>query len=218
MKNSLAAAVNELAKWDKLMADGRKEMNKHKLIIQNEATKDLENSKIKQVKYWGDEQNCAVATMAEKVELISQAYLKQIIPEDILKDFLKEEVQFKLTDAFKKIVAPLANGNYTEQTIADVIKQMNLEPHLEKVAKKKLKGRFEKDLEFLRSIGFEEKDAEHWAYFASEAAAWERIVKLLNVSGYKEGTVEFNEALEGIKQAVIVEESLKIGVEYEGID
>lgn len=215
MEGNLATVVNEFAKWDKLLGEGRKEVNKLKLHIQNEAVKEIENSKIKQVKFWGDDKNCAVATMAEKVELISIAFLGEIIPEKVLNEFIKEEVQYKLTDAFKKIVAPLASGNYTEQKVSDVIKQMNLDVDTEKLARKKLKGKFEKDVEFLKSIDMTEKEAEHWAYFISEAAAWEKIVKLLQVSGYKEGTAEFQEALEGIKQAVIVEESLKIGIEYD---
>lgn len=208
-------AVNELAKWDALMADGRKEMNTHKLTIQNEAATALENSKVKQVKYWGDESNCAVVTTAEKVDLVSIEYLKGVIPDNILKDFAKEEVQYKLTTSFKNIVGPLVRGDYTEKKIVDVVGEMKLPEDKSKVAKKKLKGKFEKDVEFLKTIGYTKEEAEHWAYFISEAAAWERIVNLLEVCGYKENTQEFEEAINKLKHAVIVDETLKIGIEYE---
>lgn len=213
--DKLRKAVNELAKWDALIAAGKKEMNKHKLTIQNEAASTLENSKLKQVKYWGDESNCAVITAAEKVDLVSIEYLRNVIPENIIKDFAKEEVQYKLTTPFKNIVGPLVCGDYTEKKLKDVIKEMNLPEDKKKVAKKKLKGKFEKDLEFLKTIGYTQEEAEHWAYFISEAAAWERIVNLFEISGYKEGTLEFKEAIEKLKHAVIVEETLKIGIEYE---
>ncbi|MCC5911342.1 MAG: hypothetical protein JJT76_12975 [Clostridiaceae bacterium] len=213
--NRIKEAVNELAKWDALMSDGRKEMNKHKLTIQNEAATALDNSKVKQVKFWGDDSNCAIVTTAEKVDLVSIEYLKGVIPENILKDFAKEEVQYKLTAPFKNVVGPLVSGSYTEKKVLDVIGEMNLSEDKAKVAKKKLKGNFDKDVELLKTIGYNQEEAEYWAYFITEAAAWERIVNLMEVSGYEEGTEEFYEALKKLKHAVIVDETLKIGVEYE---
>lgn len=218
MNNGVGAAVNKLIEWDRLMSEGRKEMNKLKLIIQKEAEKDFGSSKVKQLKYWGDDNSCAIATIAEKVEMISYSFLEEVIPEKVLKEFLKEEMQYKLTEPFKKILAPLISGNYTEQKISDVIKEMKLELEMENLAKKKLKGKFDKDVEFLQTIGMDLKAAEHWAYFIAEAAAWERIVKLLRISGHQEGTKEFYEAINGLKQAVIVEETLKIGLDYKEDD
>ncbi|ABR46622.1 hypothetical protein Amet_4388 [Alkaliphilus metalliredigens QYMF] len=213
--DNIKKVVNELAKWDALMADGRKEMNKHKLSIQNEAASALENSKVKQVKFYGDDSNCAIVTTAEKVELVSIEYLRGVIPENILKDFAKEEIQYKLTAPFKNVVGPLVSGNYTERKVLDIIEEMNLSEGKAKVAKKKLKGNFEKDVEFLKTIGHSQEEAEHWAYFITEAAAWERIVNFMEVSGYEEGTPGFQDAIKKLKHAVIVDETLKIGVEYE---
>lgn len=217
MNKELMDAVNEYAKWDKFQKEAKANADEYKLVIQNKAVAELENRKTKQIKYWGSDQNCATATNTEKVTMISYEFLKDVIPEKILKEFVKpEEPQYKMTDPFKKMVGPLLAGNYTEQTIADVIKQMHLPADLEKLAKKKLKGtNFEKDVEFIKQFGYDQEEAEYWAYFVNEAATWERIVKLLAVSGYKEGTNEFEKAIENLQAALIVEETLKIGIEYQ---
>jgi len=70
MESKVVNAVNELAKWDALMKEGRKEMDKHKLVIQQEAVGFLDNSKVKQVKYYGEDSNCATVTTSEKVECV----------------------------------------------------------------------------------------------------------------------------------------------------
>ncbi len=217
-ENNIAPLVDKYAKWDKQIEDGKKETNKIKAEIQNVAVKELGNSKLKQVKYWGNDSNCATATTTESVKLISIAYLKQVIPEEILNDFVKLDTDYKMSDAFKKILAPLCLGNYVEQRVLDVIGQMPLNDDHKTLAKKKLKGNWEKDKDFLISIGVSDNDAEHWAYFIAEAAAWEKILHLLKVAGYKEGTFEFDEALSDLKKAVIVEENLKIGIEYKDED
>lgn len=212
--SNVAQIVDKYAEWDKLVEDGKKEINKIKADLQKEAVTQLENSKIKQVRFWGNDSNCATATNSESVKLISIEYLKQMIPENVLSDFVKEEKDYKMTDAFKKMIAPICLGNYVEQKVVDIIAQLPVSDDDKKLAKKKLKGNWEKDKAFLISIGIDTEDAEHWAYFISEASAWEKVSHFLKVSGYKEGTEKFNEALENLKKAVIVDESIKIGIEY----
>ncbi len=214
-KRELTNIVDEYAKWDKLIEEGKKETNKLKSTIQKAAIEALDNAKVKQVKYWGSETNCATATTSETVKLISYEYLKQIIPEQILRDFVKPELEYKLAEVFKRMIAPICLGNYVEQTVADIIEQMPLSEDQRKLALKKLKGTWEKDKSFLESLGLDEEAAEYWTYFIAEAAAWERVTHLLKVAGYIEGTEEFAKALEDLKKAVIVEEGIKIGIDYE---
>lgn len=212
--SNIGEIVDKYAEWDKLVDDGKKEINKYKADIQKEAVSKLENSKTKQVKFWGNDSNCAIATSTESVKLISIQYLKQMVPENVLADFIKEEKDYKMTDAFKKMLAPICLGDYVEQKVADVIDQIPTSDDNKKLARKKLKGVWEKDKAFLISIGLKSEDAEHWAYFISEANAWEKVSHFLKVSGYQEGTEEFMEALDNLKKAVIVDEGIKIGIEY----
>lgn len=137
----------------------------------------------------------------------------KVVLGDTIGHFVKEDINYKLTDPFKKIVAPICTGNYIEQTLDDVIALMKVDDVTAKLLRKKLKGNQEKDTLLLESAGV--ADVEYWAFFIAEAIAYEKIVKLLEVAGYEEGSPEFEKAINDIKLALIVEEGLKIGVEYE---
>ncbi|PHS34919.1 MAG: hypothetical protein COA82_06730 [Alkaliphilus sp.] len=215
MENNMRETVNKLVKWDKLMKEGKKEQSKLKAELQNVAVLELENSKKKQIKYYGNEGNTVVVTMAEKVEMISRAYLREAITKNILEEFMKTETKYTLNDKFKKIVGPILSGNYSEQKVEDVISEMGLDMKKGKLARKKLKGVYDKDIDFLVSIGMTKENAGEYAFFISEAFAWERVVKLLEVAGHVQGTDNFKAAIKGIKQALIVEETLKIEIKYE---
>jgi hypothetical protein len=147
--------------------------------------------------------------------MVSYLFLESVLG-NVTGDFVKEEdISYKMTDSFKKMVAPLCTGNFIEQKLADVIAQMNVPEGTAKLLKKKLKGDPDKDTKTLASIKMAPQDIEHWVYFIAEAVAYEKIVRLLEVAGYSEGTSEFEVAMKNMKLAVIVEESLKIGIEYE---
>ena len=205
--------VDEFAKWDQLAKEAKAEIEKIKARIQELAVAEIENSKNKSIKYFGTSNNIATVTTAETVKMVSYLFLQSVLGA-VAVEFVKADVTYKMTDPFKKMVAPLCLGNYIEQKLDDVIAQMNVDENIAKVLKKKLKGDPQKDTKVLESVGL--ADIDHWIYFIAEAVAYEKIVKLLEVAGYKEGTPEFDVAMTGIKQALIVEESLKIGIEYEG--
>ena len=206
--------VDEYAKWDKLAAEAKSEIEKIRASIQKIAVAEMENSKNKTIKFFGTNNNIAIISTSETVKMVAYTYLKLILG-GVIEDFVKEEKSYKMTDAFKKIVAPLCLGNFIEQTLDDVIAQMNVDSNAAKVLKKKLRGDVQKDSKVLASIGMAQQDIDYWIYFINEAVAYERIVRLLEVSGHIKGSPEYNTALSGIKQALIVEEGLKIGIEYE---
>jgi hypothetical protein len=142
-------------------------------------------------------------------------FLKLVLGNELTGEFIKEEKTYKMTEGFKRIVTPLCSGKYIEQTLDSIIQQMEVDEATSKLLKKKLKGDPQKDAKVLASVNIPQEDIHYWIYFIAEAIAWEKIVKLLQAAGYQEGTEGFVNALNGIKQALIVEEGLKIGIEYE---
>ncbi len=205
--------VDELARWDKLSKEAKVEIDKIKAQIQEIAAPDLENSKLKTVRYYGTNNNMAIITAPDTVKMVSYSFLNSVLG-GITGDFIKQETNYKMSDPFKKIVGPLCTGEFIEIKLADVIAQMQVDEKTANVLRKKLKGNPEKDRKVLESVGIDNLD--HWVYFVSEAIAYEKIVKLLEVAGYPEGTAEFVKAMADLKLALIVEEGLKIGIEYEG--
>jgi len=212
--NDIKQLVDEYAKWDQLLTEAKAEIDKIKAKIQARAAEELENSKIKTVKYYGSNNNVASVGTSETVKLVSFTYLKLVLGA-ITGDFVKEETTHKLSDPFKRIVAPLCTGNYTEQTLDDVIRQMDVDANAAKVLRKKLRGDVNKDRKILASIGMAPEDIDHWLYFIVESLAYERIARLLKVAGYEYGTPEYDKAIFALKQALITEEGIKIGIEYE---
>ncbi|HWP96434.1 MAG TPA: hypothetical protein VN426_06255 [Syntrophomonadaceae bacterium] len=214
MNDKIKQLVDEYAKWERLIKDGKVEIEKIKAQIQEIAVSEMENSKHKTTKYYGTESNVAIVTKAETVKMASFSFLRSVLG-SVTGDFVKEDVTYKMTDPFKKMVAPLCQGGYIEQKLADVIEQMHVDEATAKVLKKKLKGDPDRDMKILTSAGIPDEDIEYWVYFIAEAVAYEKIVKLLEVSGHPESTPEFYKAIQDMKLALIVEESLKIGIEYE---
>lgn len=211
--DKLAELVDEFARWDKLTKEAKAEIEKIKAQIQEIAAPALENSKLKTVRYYGTNNNVAIITAPDTVKMVSYSFLKSVLG-GITKDFIKEETTYKISDPFKKIVAPLCTGQFIEATLDDVIAQMEVDEKTAKVLRKKLKGNPEKDRKVLTSLGILE-NIDHWVYFITEAMAYVKIVRLLEVAGYPKGSAEFAKAMADLKLSVIVEEGLKIGVEYE---
>ncbi len=212
--NNIKQLVDEYAKWDQLITEAKTEIDKIKAKLQARAAEELENSKTKTVKYHGSTNNVASIVTSESVKLVSITYLRSVLG-DILKDFVKEETTYKLSDPFKRIIAPLCLGNYIERTLDDVIKEMDVDANAAKVLRKKLRGDINKDRKLLASINMAPEDIDYWIYFIVEALAFERITRLLKISGYEYGTPEYDAAIDGLKQALITEEGLKIGIDYE---
>lgn len=212
----MKAKVDEYVKWVKLAAEAKQEIEKLKAEFQREAQELMKDKKVKQVDFWGSQNARVTVTTSETLKLVSYQFLLKAIGETLLKDFVKETVEYKLSAPFKRLLAAVFQGDYVEQSLDEVIAQISGDEKTRKTLKKKLKGNYKKDVEHLKAIaGLDDETAEYWAYFVHEAANWEKILHLLEAAGYKRGTAEFNEALEAIRHAVIVEEGIKVSLEAE---
>jgi hypothetical protein len=210
--------VDQYVKWINLATQARKEIEKLKADFQKQAVEAMKDKKVKQVEFWGNENGKVVVTATETLKLVSYHFLLQIIGDILLKDFVKVEPQYKLSEPFKRILTAIFQGTYVEQSVDDVIAQITGDEKTRKTLKKKLKGNWEKDVESLEVIaGLTRKDAEHFAYFVQEAINYGKIVHLLEAAGHKRDSDAFNAALEAIRHAVVVEESIKVGMESEEV-
>lgn len=76
-----------------------------------------------------------------------------------------------------------------------------------------MKGRWEKDTAALMKVaGLSEQEASDYAYMAVEVINWEWLAQVLKSAGWA-GSIQ--EAIEVIRAAVIVDESIKVGIEVE---
>ena len=176
------------------------------------ATADLKDTKLLTAAYWGSQNSRVTVTNASTVKPVSLTMVKKLLGE-ISGDFIKTEITDIMTAPCKKLLAMAAQGNYTEGSLESVIEQISADPKIQATLRKKLKGRWDKDKAMLMKVaGLPEQEASDWAYLAAEVINWEWLTQVLKAASW-EGSPQ--EAIDIIRAAVIVEESIKVGIEAE---
>ena len=128
-------------------------------------------------------------------------------------DFIKTESTDTMTAPCKKLLGMVAQGNYTEGTLDSLIQKISSDPKVQATLQKRLKGTYNRDKATLIKVGgLPEQEASDWAYLAAEVINWEWLTQVLRAAGWQ-GSIQ--EAVDIIRAAVIVEESIKVGVEAE---
>lgn len=176
------------------------------------ATADLKDTKLLTAAYWGSQNSRVTVTNASTVKPVSLTMVKKLLGE-ISGDFIKTEITDTMTAPCKKLLAMAAQGNYTEGSLESVIEQISADPKIQATLRKKLKGRWDKDKAMLMKVaGLPEQEASDWAYLAAEVINWEWLTQVLQAAGW---TGSPQEAIDIIRAAVIVEETIKVGIEAE---
>ena len=176
------------------------------------AADDLKDTKLLTASYWGSRNSRVTVTNAATVKPVSLTMVKKLLGV-VAGDFIKTETTDTMTPSCKKLLAMAAQGNYTEGSLETVIRQISADPKVQAALRKKLKGRWEKDRAMLMKVaGLPEGEAGDWAYLAAEVINWEWLTQVLQAAGW-EGSPQ--EAVDIIRAAVIVEESIKVGIEAE---
>lgn len=209
--------VDEYVKWDKILTSVKKEIEKLKADFQKIGLDELKDKKVKQVEFWGSRNSKVVVTVAESLKLVSYNFLLSIIGATLIGDLVKTETKYEPREPFKRLLTAIFQGNYSEYPVDEIINQVAEDEKTRKALKKKLKGNWEKDIESLKAIaGLNQSDAEHYAWFIYEAKNYEKIVHLLGAAGHEREGNALDEILEKLRHAVVVEESVKVGLESEG--
>lgn len=176
------------------------------------ATDDLKDTKLLTASYWGNQNSRVTVTNAATVKPVSLTMVKELLGA-IAGDFIKTETTDTMTAPCKKLLAMAAQGNYTEGSLENVIGQISADPKIRATLRKRLKGRWDKDKATLMKVaGLSEQEAGDWAYLAAEVINWEQLTQVLRAAGWK-GSPQ--EAIDIIRAAVIVEETIKVGIEAE---
>lgn len=203
----LRAEVDEFAALTQ-QADAIKErLETLKAHFEKRAVEDLKDTKMKSVSYWGSSNCRVVVQTSETVKPVSVTMIQRVLG-DVAKDFVKEEVTTKLTDPCKRLLGMVFQGNYTEGSLDELISAITSDAKIQATLKKRLKGRWEKDTAALMKVaGLSEQEASDYAYMAVEVINWEWLAQVLKSAGWA-GSIQ--EAIEVIRAAVIVDESIQI--------
>lgn len=176
------------------------------------AESDLANTKFKSVSYAGTNSS-VTATVADSVKITYASFLPVIFGK-AYNDLTKTTTKVELTDPAKRLIAGIWTGNYDNRsTVDEVIGAMALDEKTEKLVRKKCKGvNYSKDVANLKAIvGYDDEQAQEYAYMLMEAAVWQQFRTLLEVNGVT-ADEEISDILDKIQAAFVVEQTPKISL------
>lgn len=212
MEMTIREAVDRYAELQAQIDGAKLEMDGIKAYIETQAEADLEDAKMKTVEYYGTHGCRVVVQNAATVKPISWVVIKEVLGKTV-PDFLKEETKYSLTEVAKTMLANMFKGDYIEDSIENVVCRMTDDPKKQKVLMKRLKGKYKQDMKnIMKYAELDEKDASDYAFMVSEVMAYQNILRIMEASG-NGGTVE--EAVEKVKSALIVEDTIKVSLEAE---
>ncbi len=212
LQREIKAKVDRLAYLSGQQDSIKKEVESIKAWFEAKATDELKDTKIKTVEYWGTANAKVTVGASSTVKPISFTMVRELLG-STYKDFVKEETTYKMTEPCKRLFTMMFLGEYTEGSIDETIRAITQDEKIQRVLKKKLKGKYAKDTETLiKQCGISRQEASDWAYLVAEVINWEWIIQVLKAAGWA-GTPQ--EAIDIINAAIIVDEGLKVTVESE---
>jgi len=180
--------------------------------FEKQAAKDLKDTKLKTAEYWGNANTQVIVTNSETVKPVSLIMVRELLGK-IAPDFVKQEIDWKMTDPCKRLLGMVCQGNYTEGSLEDTIASITDDPKIATTLKKRLKGNFDRDKKVLMQVaGLNEDAASDWAYLAAEVLNWEWLTQILRAAEWKGST---EAAIAIIKAAIKVEEGSKVTLNAE---
>lgn len=210
-QEKMRKAVDRLVAIKQTMEQLKQEQAGLEAGLLQQGLEDLKDTKFKTVSYVGSTGRASV-TMAESLKLHHPVYLREVFG-IAYKDAITEDVKYKVSAPDTRMLIGLLQENYIKMTVAQVIDQIPASEDAKAVLRKKLKGaNYVKDKQNLMAIGgFDEDEAEGYAYFVAEAAVWESFQRLLKANNVDAAATE--RILSLIAEACIVDESPKVTVE-----
>ncbi len=211
-EDEIKKKADELATYTLQLQIIKGKIDNLKGFFENLATETLNDTKLKTAEYWGNQNVKITVSNSETVKPVSIYMLKQVFG-DVFPDFVKEEINYKMTDPCKRLLAMACQGDFTEGSLSDTVKSIAADTKIQQTLKKKLKGRFEKDKATLMNVaGLPENEASDWAYLASEVINYEWLAQILKTANWKG---RFEDAVQIIKSAIMVDEGIKVSVATE---
>lgn len=211
----LSDNIDRMVEIKKQMTSLKEEYTGLEAEVLKQSQIDLQDTKLKSVTYKG-KYGTAIATMADSLKVNYPSFLKKIFG-DAYKDVATEKIDIKLSASATRLLTAIWKQDFIKTPFDEVLKQIPVDDNTCKLLAKKLKGvNFSKDKQNLIKIGkLDEETADQYAYFLSEATAWDNLNKLLGAGGTDVTEEKIKEALSWVNSAVIVEETPKISIEGE---
>lgn len=211
-----ADTVTQIAEIDRQV----KELNKRKSALEAsiliEATEVMENSKLRTLQFYGDDQTRVEVQEADTLETVSDSQSRAIFKK-VFKEYFSETTKVDMVPKLKKILIPILKGQYLERSVESIVNELNVSEVVRALLIKKLTGDYKKDINLLvTTADLEEETAAVYAYYVKDTFAYKRFLSLCAALDIAADTSEYVDFVEKLKSNYIVSSSVKTTLEYPG--
>ncbi|GAB2022097.1 hypothetical protein RyT2_11710 [Pseudolactococcus yaeyamensis] len=191
------------------MAELKAESEKLKVWFEELAEVELANSKFKTARYLADDIKVTV-TNAETPKILADKVIMKLLGETPDK-YATSEMSYSYKKPLKDLLVAVVKNSFVKQSESSIIAGLSDDGTTRSLLGKKLRGNFEKDKQVLMAVlGMSDSEASDTAYLFEEAHNYKIFNAFLADVGF-DG--DFDDLVERLKAAVIVEDKLKVSVE-----
>lgn len=179
--------------------------------LQEQCVAVFEDRNIKTTEVYGTNNNSAIATYSQKLEILNYQALENIIDKNLLNEKIerRQEVKYDIDEKFKEAIIIFYTNDYMKDlTIEELVKVefSELDNKVQNLLIKKLKGNYKADKKLLRKY-IPDKDLDVELFTINKIKNYDKVKAFFNVDD--------KELKENLKKYIRLDETVKITIKYE---
>lgn len=179
--------------------------------LQEQCVAVFEDRNIKTTEVYGTNNNSAIATYSQKLEILNYQALENIIDKNLLNEKIerRQEVKYDIDEKFKEAIIIFYTNDYMKDlTIEELVKVefSELDNKVQNLLIKKLKGNYKADKKLLRKY-IPDKDLDVELFTINKIKNYDKVKAFFNVDD--------KELKENLKKYIRLNETVKITIKYE---
>ena len=203
--------VNEIAGLKRQEKIIKSEIDKKNNQLQEKCIEVFEDKNIKTTEIYGTENNSAIATYSQKLEILNYQALENIIDKNLLAEKVerRQEIKYEIDKNFKEAIIILYTNDYIDNmTIEELVKNEfgELDTKAQSLLIKKLKGDYKKDKELLQKyVSNDDLDVE--LFTINKIKNYDKVKAFFDVNDI--------DLKNNIKKYISLDENVKVTIKYE---
>nr|WP_317357934.1 hypothetical protein [uncultured Tyzzerella sp.] len=179
--------------------------------LQEQCVAVFEDKNIKTTEVYGTNNNSAIATYSQKLEILNYQALENTIDKNLLNEKIerRQEVKYDIDEKFKEAIIIFYTNDYMKDlTIEELVKIefSELDNKVQNLLIKKLKGNYKADKKLLRKY-IPDKDLDVELFTINKIKNYDKVKAFFNVDD--------KELKENLKKYISLDETVKITIKYE---
>lgn len=203
--------VDELAKLKQQGKIIKDKIDIKTMELQEQCIAVFEDKNIKTTEVYGNNNNSAIATYSQKLEILNYQALENIIDKNLLAEKIerKQEIKYDIESNFKDAIIILYTNDYIDNmTIEELVKNEfgQLDTKVQSLLIKKLKGDYKKDKELLSKY-IDDSDLDVELFTINKIKNYDKVKAFFDVND--------TYLKDNIKKYISLDENVKVTIKYE---